>query len=179
MGRLRARLEPEASGVRWVKPEQCHVTMAFLGDVADAKLKALGDAVGAAAARFGPFELVLQGLGAFPNPARPRVLWAGLEGPGLAALRALHAAVLRALKSAGVPPEDDRFTPHVTIGRIKAGHGAVPDLTRIVAEHQSWGAGTFAVEEVVTFASELSPAGPSYTALARSPLTGETGVSPA
>ncbi len=167
---LEDRLAPDARGVRWVAPELCHLTLAFLGDVPDSKLERVCQAAGAAAATVSPFELVLEGLGAFPNPARPRVVWAGLTGPGLDALRTLQKAAAAALRTAGLPPADDRFSPHVTIGRIKPGRGPAPNLTTLLQRYQDWSAGPFPVSEVVTYASVLAPSGPSYTTLSRTPL---------
>ncbi len=167
---LEERLAPDAAGVRWVAPALCHLTLAFLGDVPNTDLDQVCRAVGEAAASIAAFELSLEGLGAFPNPSRPRVVWAGLTGAGLDGLRALQVAVVRALKAAGRPPVDERFSPHITIGRVKTGRGPAANLASLLQRHQDWSAGPFDVAEVVTFASILAPSGPTYTALAHNPL---------
>jgi 2'-5' RNA ligase len=119
-----------------------------------------------------PFELRLEGLGAFPTPARPRVIWVGSSGAGVAPLEGLQKAVVKAVRSVGYPPDDNRFHPHVTLGRIKAGRGPAADLTALVKHYQTWSAGSFTVSEAVVFASTLTPDGPVYAPLSRAPLEG-------
>jgi len=170
--RLQGRLAPQAPSVRWNATPPFHVTLAFLGDVPYVDLNAICGAVTAAARTVRRFELTVTGLGAFPNLSRPRVLWAGLEGPGLEPLSRLQRAVIAALDEVGCVPDDDRFSPHVTLGRIKPGRGsAQPDnLAAVVARHQTWSAGAFTVGEVVAFSSTVTPEGPAYAPLARAPL---------
>jgi 2'-5' RNA ligase len=115
-----------------------------------------------------PFELVLQGVGAFPSLLAPRVLWAGIQGPGLASLHSLRDTVAQACRDALCPPADDRFRPHVTLGRFRSPrlHPTPPALT----SHAAWSGGVFTVHSVAAIASELLPAGPAYTHLSRFPL---------
>jgi 2'-5' RNA ligase len=169
---LEDRLAPEAGSFRWVAPELCHLTLAFLGDVPDADLDRIGQAAGAAAATVPPFQLMLDGLGMFPSPGRARVVWVGAAGADVGVLKQLQRSLLAALRAIGRPPAHDRFSPHVTIARIKPDRRLPPNLTALLERHQGWSAGAFAVSEVVTFASVLAPSGPTYTALARAPLGG-------
>jgi 2'-5' RNA ligase len=178
LARLQAELAPEVPAFRWTKPDQMHLTLAFLGDVADERLGSLGAAVVAAAAAFDPLALAVATLGAFPTAARPRVLWAGLDGPGLAALHDLQRAVAAAARAVGAPPADDRFSPHVTLGRLRPGRGRSPDVRPLVERHAGWSAGAFEAAEVVVYASALAPQGPIYTALARAPLAVRKRLSP-
>ena len=92
-------------------------------------------------------------MGAFPNPARPRVLWAGLTAADLAPLFELQKAIVNGVTDAGYRPDDQRFTPHVTLGRIRSDRrGRDPlDLTTILQPYLTWSAGTFRVGEVITF----------------------------
>ena len=175
--RLQQQLAPDLSGVRWADLSHSHITLAFLGDVPNAGLDAVGRAVADASAGFAPLALRLEGLGAFPSPARPRTLWVGVGGDVDELLR-LQRAVAAALRRAGHRPEDDRFHPHVTLGRVKAGRGRPPDATRPLDARRGWSAGPFTAAEVVTFASKLSPAGPEYTPLARAPLAGGKAETP-
>ena len=91
--RLQRLLAPEIPGARWSATPPFHLTLAFLGDVSDVDLKPLCEAVAGASADFEPFELRLEGLGVFPDPARARVAWVGLTGPGLPALAELREQV--------------------------------------------------------------------------------------
>jgi 2'-5' RNA ligase len=171
--RLRGRIQAEIQGARWVEPRNYHVTLAFLGDVPHADLAEVCRAVTAAAAAHAPFDLTVHGLGAYPTPARPRVLWAGLTGPGVESLRSLHADLERALRQLGYPP-DDRFSPHVTLARFKPGKAPAPDLTALVERHAGrWQAGNLRVDEVLVYSSSPDPEGPTYTVLSRGPLRGE------
>ncbi|MBX6315678.1 MAG: RNA 2',3'-cyclic phosphodiesterase, partial [Isosphaeraceae bacterium] len=119
LARLQTQLGPEVPDARWIGRGNFHVTLAFLGDVNDRDLDRLGRAVGEAVAPFEPFALRLEGLGAFPEPGRPRSFWAGLAGEALDRLKELQRAVSQAVASVGYPPSDDRFSPHVTLARIK------------------------------------------------------------
>ncbi len=168
--RLQTLLAPELPGARWSETLPFHLTLAFLGDVADTDLNDVCLATTSAASALSPFELRLEGLGAFPDPARPRVVWVGATGPGVAPLEALQQKVAGAVRTAGYPPDDDRFHPHVTLGRLKPGRGASPDFTPQVKHYRTWSAGSLTVAEAVVFASTLTPEGPHYAALGRGPL---------
>lgn len=111
LGRLVA--EPPR-GVRPVRPAQLHLTLHFLGDVADDAFPAVHRAV--AGVRQAPFVLVIRGTGVFPPRGRPTVLWAGVaESPPLACL---WAAVGTALEACGLEVERRPYTPHITLARL-------------------------------------------------------------
>ncbi len=78
----------------------------------------------------------------------------------------LQRSIVEAVAEAGYPPEDDRFTPHLTLGHIKSKKGEPLDISPLIAHYRTWSAGNFAVNGVVTFASTLTPEGPAYMALA-------------
>ena len=80
--RLQQQLAPEIPAARWSASPPFHLTLAFLGDVPDIDLNAVCHAVAEPAGPFLPFDLRLEGVGAFPSPARPRVIWAGLAATG-------------------------------------------------------------------------------------------------
>ena len=109
-------------GMRPSREGQFHLTLAFLGDVPDARLPALAEALIGSCAPLAALRLTPRGLGAFPSAASARVAWVGIEGEGL---RSLRDEVARAARRAGCPPGDDRFAPHVTIARAR---GAGVDL---------------------------------------------------
>ncbi len=171
LGRLQSLIAPDLPGARWSEPRQFHITLGFLGDVLDIDLARLCRAVTDASAPFPPFTLNLQGLGAFPTPEQPRAVWVGVTGPGLDTLNELQGAIADAVTEAGYPP-DDRFHPHVTLGRLKGGkkHGEPPDLNPRVNHYRQWSAGNFEVAAVVAYASTLTPEGPDYMSLATAPL---------
>jgi RNA 2',3'-cyclic 3'-phosphodiesterase len=164
---------PEVPGCRWVESQPLHITLAFLGDVPNRDLNELCLAVAAAAEPSGRFELNVEGLGAFPNPARPRVVWAGITADDLGPLSTLRESVVRAATKAGYRPDDPRFHPHVTLGRIRSDRGRPCDLAEIVRREQARSAGSFPVVEVVTYASTLGPGGAAYAPLNRARLKGK------
>ena len=170
--RLQGLVAPAFPGARWVEPSKFHVTLAFLGDVPDEDLAPLCRAVSSAVEGFAPMTLAIEGLGVFPDPTRPRVVWAGLKSKDLGALAEIQEAAVRAAGEVGYPPEDDRFSPHVTLGRLKPGRGPSGDCTPILRHHERWKGGAFAVTEVVTYASQFLADGPAYVALGRAPLRG-------
>src|SRR5271157_6631536 len=179
--RLQSVLAPKVPAARWSSSPPFHMTLAFLGDVPDNDLNTVCKAVSEASLPFSPFELRLESVGAFPNPARSRVLWAGLTAADLSPLFELHKAILNGVTDAGYRPDDQRFTPHVTLGRIRSDRrGQDPlDLTTILQPYLTSYAETFRVGEVITFASTLTPEGPAYAQLARAPLSGKnTAASP-
>lgn len=139
----------------WVPPERLHVTLAFLGDVTDAKAARVADRLRRAAAEREPFVLRLRGGGAFPKAARARVLWAGLDGD-VAALASLAGSVRT---------ERTAYVPHVTVARLRT----PSDVTGAVAALSALQSEEWTVGEVVLMRSHLGPT-PSYEPLARCAL---------
>ena len=123
---------------------------------------------------FDPFTLNLQSLGAFPDPARPRVVWVGVTGPGLDALASLQAGGRRGRRRGRLPARGRPLPPppHPRPDQGEEGRGASTS-PRSSPTTGPGRPGNFAVAEVVTFASTLTPEGPAYMALARAPLRGE------
>ncbi|MHB1559502.1 MAG: RNA 2',3'-cyclic phosphodiesterase [Isosphaeraceae bacterium] len=175
LARWQQGLAPEVPGCRWTEAGCAfHITLAFLGEVPSRDLSALCLAVGEAVGPFSRFDLKVAGLGAFPGPGRPRVLWAGITADDLAPLQALRQAVVEAAAQSGYPPDDPRFHPHVTLGRPRSDRKRPPvDLTDLVRREERRALGSFTVTEVVTYASTLGPDGPTYAPLNRARLQGK------
>ncbi len=159
------RLRPHAA-VAWVAPANLHVTLKFLGQIDEARAPAVADALRSASARHRAFDLALRGLGAFPSPTRPRVLWAGLEDDA-GALAALAAAIDACCGELGFPRETRPFAAHVTLGRVREPTRR-PQLGEALARPVDFG--RVAVARVSLMRSELSPRGARYSELAASPL---------
>ncbi|MCL4201077.1 MAG: RNA 2',3'-cyclic phosphodiesterase [Pirellulaceae bacterium] len=186
--RLIDLLRSGGGDVKWVEPENMHLTLQFLGDVEQADVPAVCQAVERAAAGFPPFEISLLGAGAFPHLGRPSTIWIGVvdavkesaqtpvaprgHGDGAKDLVALQRAVQRALKPLGFPPERRAFHPHLTIGRIRRGGAAPPSLVHCLREQQAFDAGSTTIDQVVVFASYLERSGPTYQAMSRIVLAG-------
>lgn len=164
------RLATRARDVAWVAPENLHLTLKFLGGVEPDRLEQVAAALGAAAAAAGPFELALRGLGAFPSPDRPRVVWAGVHAGG-PAVAALAARVEDALGPLDFPREARAFSAHVTLGRIREPRRRAA-LGAALAAGAEKDFGRFRVGQMALMRSDLSPRGTRYTALASWPLRG-------
>ncbi len=168
---LRRAASRAADEVRWVPPENGHLTLQFLGAVPEERVAAVEGALRSAAAEARPLSLEVKGAGGFPNARRPRVVWAGVTGE-VAALGALVSEIGRRLAPLGFTPEERPFSAHLTLGRARDGRGA-PGLAGALA-HAAEASGTpWRVADVALFESHLSPKGPRYEVVLRTPLGGE------
>lgn len=159
--------------VRWVRGEGIHLTLKFLGETPARQREPIAAAVAAACAGHGPLTLRAAGLGCFPNPARPRVVWVGLEGD-LAALGALQRAVESALEPLGFRPEGRPFSPHLTLGRVRddVSSADVKAAGQVVAAATVGTLGEWTADAVSLMRSDLRREGAVYTCLAATPLKG-------
>ncbi len=154
-------------GIRWVRRANFHLTLFFLGPaVPRERLAPIADALGAIAEATAPFEIVAHGVGVFPNPARPRVIWVGLDGDGLAALA---ARVAQAAARYGFAPERRAYSPHLTIGRVRS-LNSPGRLRRALSETADSSFGVSRIEGVKLYRSELGPQSSIYHELAAFPL---------
>jgi 2'-5' RNA ligase len=171
--RLQEKLAQDVPDCRWARSLPFHLTLAFLGDVQNSDLARLHEHAAAAVSRFASIDLRFEGLGAFPSPARPKVLWAGLALKAPEFLTDIRESVVAAAARSGYPCADERFHPHVTLGRFKPGRRGRLNLTAILERHRSWTCGGFTALEVVGFASRMGRAGATYEVLSRARLCGE------
>ncbi len=165
---LRRTAGRHADEVRWVPPENVHLTLQFLGAVPEERVAEIEAALRGAAAAGRPLSLELKGAGGFPNARRPRVVWAGVAGE-VAALGALVADLGRRLAPLGFAPEERPFSAHLTLGRARDGRGA-PGLAGALAHAAEAGGTPWRASDVVLFESHLSPKGPRYEPILRVPL---------
>jgi len=161
---------PEGS-VRWVNPDDIHLTLFFIGDALSTRVASIQEALSVVARNAPAFELEVKGLGAFPNARRPRVIWVGLAEP-TGRLALLHRAVNEALAQVGFKPDERPFHPHLTLGRVGR-RTFKEDLQHIEKVLGSTEVGTLGISEatqLVLFQSVLGPSGAHYTPLKRFPL---------
>jgi 2'-5' RNA ligase len=161
----------EAALFRWSLPEQFHVTLAFMEGVPDRHLDDLVERLERAAERRTAFTTRLTGGGAFPNPARARVLFAGLDlGPEeKEELSRMATGARAAATRAGVPVDGQRFRPHVTVARLQR----PAEVTNWVRLLDAYSGPTWHLDRVVLVASYLGegPRGrPRYETVAEFPL---------
>lgn len=165
------RTFPRAEGVSWCSEPQLHITLKFLGEVTDPQLGKILRIVDQACAAVQPFQLTLRGLGVFPAPTNPRVLWCGVEDPASGCRNWVQAAdpLLEALN---FKPETRAFTPHVTLGRSKSSPGSAV-LRELLRSATPPACPTMRATQVVVFESILGPGGARYKVVAKSPLGGK------
>jgi len=159
--------------VRWVRPENVHLTLKFLGNVPEERITAINQAIREAIAVVGvvPFTLRVVGLGAFPNFRRPAVIWVGVED-GIERLLRLQEGIEAAMERLGFQREDRPFHPHLTLGRVnrRASSGYRRKLGEALQARQVGEIGYMRVEEISLMRSQLHPQGAIYTQLATHPL---------
>lgn len=155
----------------WVRPEQMHLTLKFLGDVPDQEIPEVCQLVQEAVRDLPAFEMSFRGCGAFPSLENPRTVWIGVEEGG-EELTMVHEAVDQAMKRLRFPRETRRYRPHLTLGRIRESGPGVAELARQIEEFADYDADLSVVDEVVTFASFLDKNGPSHDVMGRAELQG-------
>jgi RNA 2',3'-cyclic 3'-phosphodiesterase len=162
----KARLALEVAGIRlrWVHPENIHLTLRFLGDVPEKDIPGLGQAMGEAATGVSPFSLKVKGVGVFPGMSRPSVVFMGLEGEK-DRLAAFYRTLSECLVRRGIPLEKRPFQGHLTIGRVKDRIDS-ERFARGLASCAKLSTEIFPVDALTLFKSDLMPKGPVYTPLA-------------
>jgi RNA 2',3'-cyclic 3'-phosphodiesterase len=153
-----AELDPHLRGVRWLGPEQMHLTLSFLGNVAEDVQEKLEKNL--SAIEWKAFFLPLSGLGVFPGKGRPNVIWIGV-GSGHPHLFQLHKRVQEAALAAGLEPDLRSFHPHVTLARCR--DVSAESVRPFLKAHASFDAGMIHVESFCLNSSKPTPVGSVYT----------------
>ena len=171
IARVRGQIERHMSArhaprVTWVKAEIAHVTLRFIGELAEERMREVADALGGGFA-LPPFDLVFDRLGTFPSGRFPRIIWLGASA-GAAALTELAQHIGVRLDRLIGPGETREFKAHVTLARVRD-PGRHFSWSRTLSEVKLEST-TSHVDHVTLYSSQLSPKGPTYTALCRAPL---------
>lgn len=154
-------LHEEEMPVRWIDPDNFHLTLKFLGQVRPDRIPGVEEAMAKVADQTTKFEVDFEGFGAFPTIRRPRVLWLGIDATP--ELRCLKQDLEWALGDCGFEPETRAFHPHVTLGRVEKGKGAgaFRGLDDMVADMEF--KGTINVHTLDLMRSHLSKDGARYS----------------
>ena len=166
--RVQQELQPlvPRNVARWARSDQFHLTLRFLGDIPADVVEDLKKSVGAICRNAWPLSLCAEGVGFFPNPRSPRVIWVGINDRA-GRLVDLQKQIETAVGSFSSEPGGKNFTGHVTLGRLKNPRPA--DTRDLAARAQSLEKrlfGEWTAHEIEIIRSELSPAGARYTLLA-------------
>jgi 2'-5' RNA ligase len=148
--------------IKWVAHSNLHITLKFLGEITESTGETVVPLLREIAAHAAPFSVILRNAGCFPGPRRPRVIWIGVER-GADELTALARLVETSLTQCGFPRED-RFHPHVTIGRVKR-PCSVESILKQDMQYAS-----FEVGAIVLYKSTLTPGGAVYESLETFPF---------
>jgi 2'-5' RNA ligase len=147
----------------WVKPENQHFTVVFLGHKTAEEVERIKSVLADLPEAVAPFGVSVAGLGVFPNPKFPRVLWLGVQR-GMEEFGRLYEATIKRLVTVGFEPESRPYHPHLTLARIKSTRG-VAEMMDVVKSHQNAQCGEFTAEGLTLFQSRLHPQGAIYTPL--------------
>ena len=159
---LVAALRPAGGSARWTHVENAHVTLKFIGEVPVERAEPIRAALMPVRLPV-PIEMNFRGVGFFPDAARPRVFWAGIEsGPELGAL---SSAVEAALEPVGIPRERREFSPHLTLARFDKA-GRLESLRQAIAAAGALEFGRGTAREFYLYQSVLKRGGAEYTRLA-------------
>ena len=158
-------------GLRFVKPDNIHLTLKFLGDTDDGLIPGLTDGLSEVAAGHNPFSLALSGAGAFPNLKRPRVFWVGVGGD-IERIIALAEDVDGTCDELDFPREKRAYSPHLTVARVKDNKG-LSDMTELITglEKSDFGVDPFEVTSFSLVQSTLTPRGAIYEDVERFKLS--------
>jgi 2'-5' RNA ligase len=164
--RRRAASLAPAARITWVTTARMHITVRFIGQVDDTRAEKI-----VAACRqpvpVDPFELFVSGTGTFPPRGAPRVIWAGIAG-GVGESELVEREVTARLTPLGIAPEERRYRPHLTLARVKEpARLRAAALLEGIEQHPF---GHVQVSAITLFESRLSPKGPTYVPLLRTPL---------
>lgn len=162
MSSLTSGLKTES--IKWVNPQNVHITLAFLGDTIEEKIPSISEMLKSRCEGFGSFEIIIKGLGVFKNINDPRVIWTGIEKSEK--LARLHNIILEGLNETGIEMENRPFRPHLTLGRIRH-MKSVNALQLTIDKYSESVIQNEEVNEVILFESTLFKTGPVYTPIGK------------
>jgi RNA 2',3'-cyclic 3'-phosphodiesterase len=150
-------------GIKWVSPENLHLTIKFFGDLFDPQIQKIVGTASEICANVNPFEIQFKGFGAFPSWSRPRVIWEGLEMPG--ELTALYNTLENRFLCIGLSKEPRGFSPHLTLARVRPEFDPSKNQ-QLISSFQSLpdpDLGLVHIDHLTLFKSVLQPVGSVYT----------------
>ncbi|MBD3182386.1 RNA 2',3'-cyclic phosphodiesterase [Candidatus Poribacteria bacterium] len=166
---LQDELKESMPDVRWTKYGNIHLTLKFLGDTPVSQVDFIDEKLREISGKFSSFNMILEGVGAFPNSRKPRIIWAGINTTD-ETLENLAKQIEKEMDKIGFPKEKRKFKPHLTIGRIRKLNNPTV-MSKVLENIQIRKIGEFTVESVSFIESQLDPGGSIYTTLCDAPLS--------
>lgn len=165
------RYQPIGVGVKWVEPENIHLTLKFLGEINEEQLSRITQIMESVSQENSPYTIEISSLGAFPKIEAPRVLWVGAE-KGSKETKGIAKALEEKIQKLGIPKEERAFSSHITIGRTRSAINRLK-LIEELKKLEGYFSGkeqAFTVEKITLFKSTLSSRGPTYEVLQQTSL---------
>jgi 2'-5' RNA ligase len=153
-------LKKHDADIKWVAPENLHLTLKFLGNTPDVLLPKIRESLAAVVSTYTPFYIKIYGTGVFPDKKHPRVIWTGLQDAD--GMKNLQEGVESSMALLGFKREDREFNPHLTLGRVRS-QGRMIRLVEELETFEEKEFGTVPVDRILLMRSELTPKGPKYT----------------
>ncbi|WP_321295761.1 RNA 2',3'-cyclic phosphodiesterase [Marinifilum fragile] len=163
------QLDLKDEWIKWVNLKGLHITLGFIGATDVRKIGLIVNRLKSSASKFSPFRLQLKSVGAFPSLSKARVLWIGVDSDDL--IYELRKDILKQLEYI-VEISDTRFSPHLTIGRIKHGVKNPDEVKRVLKSHESWEGEELLISNFVLMESKLTKHGPIYEVMDHFELSG-------
>ena len=174
---LQQKLKASNADVKWVAPENIHITLKFLGNITDEQIETVKDALKKSCAQFKSYDTSLKGIGAFPDFLSPRVIWVGMD-EGSKQTSLICDSIEENLAKAGFPKEERKFSAHLTLGRVRpsagSGQGSFKNkqkLAEVIEKEKSfYSSEKLSVQEIILFKSTLTGSGSIYEPILKTTL---------
>ena len=168
LAKVQENLKSMKFRAKWVRPENIHLTLKFLGNINPGDIDKIGGAMMAAVDDFAALTLVARGIGVFPGIKRPRVIWVGLGGQ-IQLLFAMQRVLEDNLAALGFKKEKRQFKGHLTLGRFR--QSVNPNtIRRVLQEFGNLASEEFTARRVIFYKSDLKPTGAVYSQLRQAVL---------
>ena len=171
LSRLQAKLKAAGADVKWVEPNNIHLTLKFLGEIDEQINGKVNSCLEKIRETQKPFTISLSSPGAFPNTSSPRVVWVGIK-QGDAEIKGLTIFLEKQAAEIGLPTENREFSSHITIGRVRSGKNR-RELAELLSKlsQNSLEDNPFPANKITLFKSTLTSRGPVYEVLKEFPLS--------
>ena len=160
---LQDRVRKLTDCVRWVKPDNIHLTLKFLGAIEESQVEPIGRILENMTTGIAPFKLQVKGFGAFPNARNPKVIWMGMDDNQQRVVL-FQEKLEETLAAIGFAPEKRTYSPHLTLGRVKESRGK-REIEQLIEKYKDEDLGYFTAGSIVFYRSDLQPSGPVYSSL--------------